>query len=259
MLNPKTIVKLSNSIGLIAIILLIFFVFGFIFTETFNLKPLLFQKKEVFALLLLALLALMAGALIVNIMFNLSRIASRHEPEQEDKPEKVNRLKWLFLSGFPLIAIALFLGDYYYEAEAKKESIETATQILSKFQESNTEPYSFSKSWVEQNEKELLALSQSFGNEGEIYLIWQDSLNQDNETFILSRYYDNSDDFEVDSTFSKTDYLHILVGNEKGILEQLFGGKQKNIQQLRVGRTIESFLPFEKGGKQYVLKLSVFR
>ncbi len=70
-MNPKQLVRLSNIIGIISIVLLIYWVFIFITIEVFGLKVFRENLTETFYMSVLGILALMTGALIINIMFNI--------------------------------------------------------------------------------------------------------------------------------------------------------------------------------------------
>lgn len=256
MLNPKTIVKLSNSIGLIAILLLLFCVFGFIVTEIFDLQLISFSK-EFFGISILALLSLMAGALILNIMFNLSRIASRGEPVAEDNPEKVKRLKWILLSGFPVVAIALFAGDNYNKEISSKKSLEFAKHLQAQLaEEVEFEAYEFNKNWIGKSEKNLSFINQLNGRPGNLSLIWQDTLNGKKHFFSISEYYENEED---SSAFEKETYL-LLPNKEKSEeFEKLLNGEQKTIQLERSGRNFESFIPFTQHQKTFILQFNEYQ
>lgn len=77
MMNPKQLVKLTNTVGIVSFVLLIYWIFVFILVQVFNLKIFRQHLSEIFALSITGIIALMAGALMLNIMFNLTRIAER--------------------------------------------------------------------------------------------------------------------------------------------------------------------------------------
>ena len=77
-MNKRTWVRTSNVIGIIAIVALIYWVFTFIAIQVFGLRVFKENLTEIFSMSILGILALMSGALMLNIMFNLTRIAERH-------------------------------------------------------------------------------------------------------------------------------------------------------------------------------------
>lgn len=84
-MNNKFLVKLSNAIGLISIVLLVYWVFTFIVITVFNFKVFRENMTETFYLSVLGIIALMLGSLIINIMLNLTRIAEKHNKDVELK------------------------------------------------------------------------------------------------------------------------------------------------------------------------------
>ena len=94
-MTPKQLVRISNTIGIIAILLLVYWVFSFVTIEVFGLKVFKKNMTETFYLSVLGILALMAGALIINVMFNLTRIAQKHEDNEIQT--KSNKKIFLFL------------------------------------------------------------------------------------------------------------------------------------------------------------------
>nr|WP_174506740.1 hypothetical protein [Acinetobacter sp. Marseille-Q1620] len=78
-MNAKFLVKISNIIGLVSIVLLIYWVFTFVLIQVFGLKVFREYMTNTFAMSILGIIALMAGALMLNIMFNLTRIAERND------------------------------------------------------------------------------------------------------------------------------------------------------------------------------------
>mgnify|MGYP006170424293 CR=1 FL=1 len=121
-MNAKQLVKISNYIGFISIVLLVYWVFTFILIEVFGLKVFRKNMTESFYLSVLGILAMMAGALIINIMFNLTRIAQKHNNDEEIS--KNNNTAVLFathdyriLETFPARIIRCVNGRIYDDQE----------------------------------------------------------------------------------------------------------------------------------------------
>ena len=124
-MTPKQLVRISNTIGIIAILLLVYWVFSFVTIEVFGLKVFKKNMTETFYLSVLGILALMAGALIINVMFNLTRIAQKHEDNEIQT--KSNKKIFLFLIAlFPIIATLLYFGDYVTKQKKEKLLIQSA-------------------------------------------------------------------------------------------------------------------------------------
>lgn len=97
-MNMKKLVKLSNIIGIVSVLLLVYWVFAFILAQVFGLKVFREHITEMFAMSVLGIIALMAGALMLNIMLNLTRIAERN---QETAVAGGKKTAWLLLALFP--------------------------------------------------------------------------------------------------------------------------------------------------------------
>ena len=128
-MNIKQLVKASNVIALIGIALLIYWVFGLILMVVFGLRVFRENLTEMFAMSIMAILAVLIGSLIVNIMLNLTRIADKNQDDQT--PLKFG--KKLFTGAiliFPLIAGVLFTGDYLSSQKKKQYLIQSAQQLV---------------------------------------------------------------------------------------------------------------------------------
>lgn len=119
-MNSSKMVKLSNNIGFAAVLALVYWVIIFITTQIFGLKIFKEIATATFNWSILGIIVLMFGALIINIMFNLSRIADRINKDSEVIEKKSAKIKWFaFLISLPVIIIALFFGNYLSSKKLK--------------------------------------------------------------------------------------------------------------------------------------------
>lgn len=128
-MNHKFLVKISNRIGLFSILLLVYWVFTFILVTVFGLKIFRENLTETFTLSILGILALMGGALMLNIMLNLTRIAEREQITPETT-QKTKRTLFSLIAIFPLIAALAFTGDYLSEQKKERFLLQSAQQLL---------------------------------------------------------------------------------------------------------------------------------
>lgn len=84
-MNPKQIVKISNAVGVISIMLLMFWVFIFITINIFNFRLFSWEVRNLFTMSIVPILALIFAALAMNIMFNLTLISQKSSFEIEDE------------------------------------------------------------------------------------------------------------------------------------------------------------------------------
>ena len=108
-MNAKKLVKATNIIGMVAVVLLVYWVFVLISSNVFGLKVFREYITEIFLMSILGIFAVMAGALILNIMLNLTRIAERG---QEEESKGGRKTLYLLLAVFPVLAALLFGGNY---------------------------------------------------------------------------------------------------------------------------------------------------
>ena len=127
MMNPKQLVKLTNTVGIVSFVLLIYWIFVFILVQVFNLKIFRQHLSEIFALSITGIIALMAGALMLNIMFNLTRIAERGS--ETDSPKKSKKIIVLMILMFPVLAGVLFAGNHL-SLQRREQALQQAGQAL---------------------------------------------------------------------------------------------------------------------------------
>ena len=108
-MNAKKLVKATNIVGMVAVVLLVYWVFVLILSNVFGLKVFREYITEIFLMSILGIFAVMAGALILNIMLNLTRIAERG---QEEESKGGRKTLYLLLAVFPVLAALLFGGNY---------------------------------------------------------------------------------------------------------------------------------------------------
>jgi len=108
-MNAEKLVKATNIIGMVAVTLLVYWVFALILIQVFGLKVFREHITEIFLMSILGILAVMGGTLMLNIMLNLTRIAERG---QEEEVRGGRKTVYLLLAVFPILAALLFGGNY---------------------------------------------------------------------------------------------------------------------------------------------------
>ncbi|SPL69574.1 peptidase [Acinetobacter stercoris] len=158
-MNAKFLVKISNIIGLVSIVLLIYWVFTFVLIQVFGLKVFREYMTNTFAMSILGIIALMAGALMLNIMFNLTRIAERNDEVKNDRSTR--KIIIMLLAVFPLITILIFSGDYL-TSKKKRDIFEQSVKNMIQTQPRQIQQltnYQFNESYIKQASKNLETLS----------------------------------------------------------------------------------------------------
>lgn len=187
-MDTKLLVKISNIIGLIATILLVYWVFTFILIQVFGLKIFREHLTNSFHFSILGILALMAGALMLNIMLNLTRIA-----ERGDAPKIHHRTKktmWALLAVFPLIMVITFGGDYLSSQKKQQIFIESAENMIqtqpSYFQQLAN--YQFNAPYIESTAKNLEFLGLLNRSFGQVKIIVPDEIQNNKVYLSFSKY-----------------------------------------------------------------------
>lgn len=256
-MNAKQIVRLSNIIGITSILLLLYWVFTFIVIEVFGLKVFRQNMTESFYLSILGILALMAGSLIVNLMFNLTRIAERKNEDEVNTKSTRRKVATLLLI-FPLILIILFGGNYLTSAKKEKMLIDSAKSIIES-NKSNSDKllnYTFSKAYIKETTGILRVLSATDKNFPSVTLIVKDSIKGSPVFLGFNAYYNESLDSNDSIQPQKVNYIYQTTKEERAYLNEVFN---KNSDELRYSSSkgvYELFYPYKKNGKTIIIYFS---
>jgi len=258
-MNNKSLVKLSNIIGIVSIILLVYWVFIFISITVFGLKVFRENMTETFYFSVLGILALMFGSLIINVMFNLTRIAEKHNQDNVNPTKSKVKTVWLIFGvSFPIIFGLLFGGDYLTSKKKEQMLISSAKSII----ESNPEKsdkllnYTFDKEWIIETSDILEIYSKTDTYFPRVEVIVVD--NVDNSQAFLgfrTHYRIRTDTIPP----LKKDYIRQTTKVERDYLNKVFFENYNEVRfSARQGR-YELFFPYFKNGKVIVLYFSDYQ
>lgn len=259
-MNPKQLVRLSNTIGIIAILLLIYWVFTFITIQVFGLKVFRENLTETFYMSILGILALMAGALIINVMFNLTRIAQKHNQDTKTATATTN-YTWMLLASFPIIAILLFGGDYLTSQKKEKLLVQSAKSILetSDKEAEHLLNYEFNKVWVTQTSEILEILSKTDSNFPNVAILTRDSINGRLVVLGFHAYHSHQAITKDTIPIQKRQYIQSTTPAERNYLQQVFEEGHTEYRYSSYNGQYELFYPYRKGHKQVVIYFSEYR
>lgn len=253
-MNAKKIVTLSNIIGIISIFLLIYWIFIFVSIEVFGLKVFRENMTQTFYLSVLGILALMFGALILNIMFNLTRIAQKHNNDQEAPVKKRSKVMVIaFIASFPVIFALLFAGDLLTSIKKEKMLIKSAASIISNNNQkvSVLADYQFDKEWVEDTKNILNYMAKIDRNYRSVSVIVQDQIDGSQVFLEFGRRY-----YNLDKELNKTDFIFVSSLEEREYLKKVFSGKEKKELFSSYDGNYKLFYPYFIGDKVIVLYFS---
>lgn len=275
-MNIKQLVKASNVIALIGIALLIYWVFGLILMVVFGLRVFRENLTEMFAMSIMAILAVLIGSLIVNIMLNLTRIADKNQDDQT--PLKFG--KKLFTGAilmFPLIAGVLFTGDYLSSQKKKQYLIQSAEQLV-EYNHASLEmlgEYRFTGTYVNELSERIRLLSNQMQNVGQLVIIVPETVsgtpaylgfgfpvyNDTGPTTVAppKSFLDNGDviaheEVGADNAittyyYKKQSYLYKTDLNEKTYLDKVFSQNSDEIYFDAHDGSYQVFYPYQVNGK----------
>ncbi|HHK6005256.1 TPA: peptidase [Neisseria subflava] len=277
-MNAKKLVKATNIVGMVAVVLLVYWVFVLILSNVFGLKVFREYITEIFLMSIFGIFAVMAGALILNIMLNLTRIAERG---QEEESKGGRKTLYLLLAVFPVLAALLFGGNYL--TVQKKRQI--LTQSLERIVKDNPSQinaladYRFDFAYIKKAALILELMSKedsafkaatvivpdTIGNK-QVYLAFsadsqlsgiveQASNAQgvgDNNGFVVTRNGNKE-------TISKTQYLYAPNLSEREYLQRIFAGQTNEIRYEVKDGNYSLCHPYRQNGKTIVLCFSDYQ
>lgn len=236
-----------------------YWVFIFILITVFGLKIFRENITETFYLSVVGILALMFGALIINVMFNLTRIAEKHNMDELIAIKQTNKKPGvIFLLSFPVIILLLFAGDYLTSQKKEKMLIASARSII----ENNIEKsnklvnYVFNESWIIETSDILDLYSKTDKHFPYVSVIVADSI-ENSATFLgFSDYYGNLEDTIQPK---KRNFIQQTTKVEREYLNEVFLNNLNKIRFSASDGRYELFYPYFKNGKKIVLYFSEYQ
>lgn len=258
-MNLKKLVKLSNIIALIAILLLIYWVFVFVSVEVFGLKVFRENLSQTFAMSVLGIFALMAGSLMINVMFNLTRIAERHNKDEAvEAATNSKKLGWAFMLSFPIIFGLLFGGDFLTSRKKETMLIDSAKSVVEKYPQKidGLLNYQFSRDWLIEMDNTLDLMGKTDKNFPNVLVIVKDSIDN-SEVFLGFRDYNEPADKTLQPI--KQGFILETTKPERDYLNRVFS---ENFDEIRFNATdgnYQLYYPYSKNGKRIVLYFSDYQ
>lgn len=269
-MDNRKLVKLTNVIGIVSVLLLVYWVFAFILAQVFGLKVFREHITEMFAMSVLGIIALMAGALMLNIMLNLTRIAERDQQTQGGGSRKT---VWLLLAVFPLLAALLFGGDYLSVRRKQQILLQSAERAVQSGAAAALADYRFDLSYILQTADTLKLMEKENTAFRSVSLITPDTIGGKP---VYLAFYDEADSYrnladvqpaadgfaakERDNvkTVRKIDHVYTTDPADREYLQQAFAGREGSRFQAD-GGNYTLYYPYRKNGKTVVLVFSDYQ
>lgn len=251
----KSLVRLSNIIAIISIILLIYWVFIFISVQVCELKVFRENITETFYMSIIGILALLFGSLIINIMFNLTRIAQKHNQDDSTVKTNIKKIGWVFALSFPLLFGFLFLGDYLTARKKEKLLVRSAQSIIHTniLKADTLVNYSFDKNWMLSTTSILDLLSGMDKNFPTVEVIVVDSIDNSKVFLEFRRYYDSENEKNKPK---KIDFIRKTIQEEREYVTSVFEKGNTEIRFSAHDGNYELYYPYQKGKTKIVLYFS---
>jgi hypothetical protein len=225
-MNKKSVVSLTNKVSIVAIFLLLYWVFIFAVSTVFGFKVFRENLTESFFMAILGILSLLAGAVIVNIMFNMTiiseAIGNRGGAAAEEKRTKRNpALLWTFIISFPVIALLLYFGDLRTSGEKERHLVKSAKYLIDNNAADleKLADYRFDSAYVEMTTRLLDVLSKQDESFPSMFVIIRDRI-EGKEVFLQFGRWFSWNEFE-----KKTEYIFSCSAEERKYLEECFAKK----------------------------------
>lgn len=253
-MNSKKMVRLSNVIGLIAVLALVYWVLIFITTEVFRLKIFAETITQIFNWGIIGILALIFGALIINIMFNLSRIADKVNNDNEAAVKRPGIGIILFIGSLPILIVCLFLGNYLSTKKLENELKNSADGIIKSYKTEidKISNYTFDKNWVNDTMALLSLMLRLDHNFNHMAVIIEDEIN--GSPFYLT-FYNGKQIGERDS-LNKIDFIRKYDLEEREYFEKVFKENYNQKYFLSNKGSYHLFIPYENNDKKMILFFS---
>lgn len=254
-MSSKQIVRITNVIGIISILLLLYWVVGMITIEAFGLKVFKKNLSEIFFSSITGILALMSGALILNIMFNLSRIADRYEsPAKEVRTPKKMLLLLVLL--FPLLIGWLFWSDHHTVVKKKTLMCESVREFIDnkQIESSHLLNYSFDKNYINECQRILNIAHNSSSELSQAEVIVRDTIGS---SPVYLSFCANLEAYNLKHAVPmKKDFIRYNSRAERNYLESVFSNANRDIYFTANNGYYELYFPFVQGSKRVVIYCS---
>ena len=287
-MNAKKLVKATNIIGMVAVTLLVYWVFALILIQVFGLKVFREHITEIFLMSILGILAVMGGTLMLNIMLNLTRIAERG---QEEEVRGGRKTVYLLLAVFPILAALLFGGNYL-TIRQKRDILTQSSERIVKDNPAQIDAltdYRFDLAYIKKSSEILDLMAKDDLSFKSAMIIVQDKIDnkpvylafsadsrlnvggeavpaasQNEAVPAANQNVEGNDNFVMDRNSEKVmvkkmDYVYSPNLKEREYLQKVFAGQTQEMRYEAEDGHYSLCHPYRKNGKTIVLCFSEYQ
>ena len=191
----------------------------------------------------------MFGALMINIMFNLTKIAAHFEGEPvKTTGSRVKTSSWLIILSFPLIFGILFLGNWYSSYKKEQYLVGSAKKMIHDYPAmiKDLAEYRFDTNYLKKAGNIIFYLEKIDKNFPDIKIIRQDTIGA-NTNFLC---------FESGMEYlkvNKTNFIFSCSAVERDYLNSVYGRSVKSPKFDASGGNYELYYPVQVGKNIIIL------
>ena len=259
-MNHDFLIKNTNRIAVYATVALIYWVFVFLIVTVFDLKIFREKMTDMFFLSLLGIFAILGGAIVLNVMSNLSKISAAVSAGQEGVAETAKPMKLrmaLIALTFPLIAVVLMAGNYQSVQRKKDMLVNSAQKLVAENQPALEllSNYKFSLDYINKSAGKLEVIRKIDKNFPEVMVIVPDMID-DKKLFLAfngNRHYVENEKLE------KLSYIFSATKDERAYLDKVFAGDEEGIRFNADKGSYQLYFPVSVAGRKIVLYFSDYQ
>lgn len=217
------VVKITNKIAFATVVLLMYWVFIFVSSTVFGFKVFRENMTEIFLLSIFGIFAILSGAVILNIMFNLTAIAEGRATVEHNASGKSKLVVTAFVGSLALIFALLYAGDLATSIKKENYLVSAASDLVNE-QENivhRLANYSFSREYIERASQDIKVLSKVEEKFPSVTVITKDKI--DGKEFLLG--FSSYSGLGKDEEAKKADYLLSTSSKERKYLHSVLEGK----------------------------------
>lgn len=217
------IVKITNKIALITVVLLMYWVFIFVSSTVFGFKVFRENMTEMFMLSIFGIFAVLSGAIILNIMFNLTAIAEGRGKQEPSPKFSSKQILFAFIGSLVVIFLLLYSGDIATSKKKERYLVSSASELINEKKEiiDRLANYSFTRKYIEAASKYIKLLSKIEEKFPRVTVIARDY--QDGKPLLLG--FASYSGLGKDEKPLKVDYILSTSSEERKYLYSVFEGK----------------------------------
>ena len=238
------------------LVLLVYWVFAFVCIQVFGFKVFRENLTQIFTMSILGIFAVLSGAIILNVMHNLTAIAERHDDEHTPlQNQGIGKKVILFVISLIVIFSILFIGDLASSNRKERRLVEAAKVLVEEQKETinRISKYSFSTDYLESASAAIKFMSKIDENFPQVTAIVRDKIDGKSVLLGFNEYYSKSDGVQ-----QKVDFILSTSAEERKYLNAIFNGEKKDYRFSSSDGRYEIYFPVKTDNGVVVFHLSEY-